>query len=335
MNLTALLPRRLNAPRLGALTLSFALLAAFSLEAEARRLGGGRAAGRQSDAVIQREATRQPPASPRQNNPQNAQQTPQRQGAAAQAGQPPRRSMMGGLLGGLAAGLGLAWLANALGLGEGFANVLLIALLVMGGLALFRLLRRSAPQPGLAGAGMARNSYNPAKVGNDASARPWEQPDAVSPQGAAAGGSIIGSALGGGAADNLSGPQGWGIPPGFDVAGFTESARRNFTLLQAAWDEGNEANLRALMTDEMLAQTLADLKQRGSARSQTFVNVLDARLLGIEELPDHYMASVEFDGLITEDGDGPTPFREVWNMLRPKTGPGGWLVAGIQPLNVQ
>ena len=40
MNLTALLPGRLNAARLGALTLSFALLAAFSLEAEARRLGG-------------------------------------------------------------------------------------------------------------------------------------------------------------------------------------------------------------------------------------------------------------------------------------------------------
>ena len=100
--------------RLVALTLAFALLAAFSFDAGAARLGGGRSAGRQSSQVTQREAARQQPAVPGQQ----------------QAGQQPRRQW-GGLLGGLAAGLGLAWLANALGLGEGFANVLLIALLVM------------------------------------------------------------------------------------------------------------------------------------------------------------------------------------------------------------
>lgn len=288
--------------RLVALTLAFGLLAAFSFDAEAARLGGGRSAGRQSSQVTQREAARQQPAAPGQQ----------------QAAQQPRRQW-GGLLGGLAAGLGLAWLANALGLGEGFANVLLIALLVMVGMAVLRMRRGSAAQAAGGPAWPAANSYNPAKVGNDASARPWERAATT------AGGSMIGSAL--------SGPQGWGIPAGFDIAGFTEAARRNFISLQAAWDKGDEAALRAMMTDEMLAETRARLAERGGQPSQTVVNMLQAQLLGIEELPAEYMASVEFSGLITEDGNGPSPFREVWNMTKPKTGPGGWLVAGIQPLS--
>lgn len=288
--------------RLVALTLAFALLAAFSFDAGAARLGGGRSAGRQSSQVTQREAARQQPAAPGQQ----------------QAAQQPRRQW-GGLLGGLAAGLGLAWLANALGLGEGFANVLLIALLVMAGMAVLRMRRGSAAQAAGGPAWPAANSYNPAKVGNDASARPWERAATT------AGGSMIGSAL--------SGPQGWGIPAGFDIAGFTEAARRNFISLQAAWDKGDEAALRAMMTDEMLAETRARLAERGGQPSQTVVNMLQAQLLGIEELPAEYMASVEFSGLITEDGNGPSPFREAWNMTKPKTGPGGWLVAGIQPLS--
>ena len=283
--------------RLIALALAFALLAAFSSDAEAARLGGGRSAGRQSSQVTQREAARQQPAAPGQQ----------------QAAQQPRRQW-GGLLGGLAAGLGLAWLANALGLGEGFANVLLIALLVMAGMAVLRMRRGGAAQAAGGPAWPAANSYNPAKVGNDASARPWERAATT------AGGSMIGSAL--------SGPQGWGIPAGFDIAGFTEAARRNFISLQAAWDKGDEAALRAMMTDEMLAETRARLAERGGQPSQTVVNMLQAQLLGIEELPAEYMASVEFSGLITEDGNG-----EAWNMTKPKTGPGGWLVAGIQPLS--
>jgi predicted lipid-binding transport protein (Tim44 family) len=45
------------------------------------------------------------------------------------------------------------------------------------------------------------------------------------------------------------------------------------------------------------------------------------------------MASVEFSGMIREDMNaGPSPFREVWNMTRPKQGQVGWLVAGVQAL---
>mgnify|MGYP006281872883 CR=1 FL=1 len=39
------------------------------------------------------------------------------------------------MLGGLAAGLGLAWLAHSLGLGEAFGNVLMVMLLAMAAMA--------------------------------------------------------------------------------------------------------------------------------------------------------------------------------------------------------
>ena len=61
--------------------------------------------------------------------------------------------------------------------------------------------------------------------------------------------------------------------------------------------------------------------------------MLDAKLLGIEELDGEYMASVEFSGVIREEvSAGPNPFREVWNMTKPKDGKSGWLVTGLQAL---
>jgi predicted lipid-binding transport protein (Tim44 family) len=45
------------------------------------------------------------------------------------------------------------------------------------------------------------------------------------------------------------------------------------------------------------------------------------------------MVSVEFSGMIREEPSaGPSPFREVWNMTKPKSGNSGWLVAGVQAL---
>ena len=61
--------------------------------------------------------------------------------------------------------------------------------------------------------------------------------------------------------------------------------------------------------------------------------MLEAQLLGIEELSGAYMASVEFSGMIREEASAsPSPFREVWNMTKPSSGRGGWLVAGVQAL---
>jgi len=301
------------------------LLALASSQADAVRLGGGRSFGRQSGNVTQRSA--------RSPMPARQQATPQPAPNPATA--TPRRPW-GAMLGGLAAGLGLAWLAHSLGLGPAFANVLLFALLAMVVLAVIAAMRRSRQAGGAyayqhAGASadwpISPQQYSPDKVGNDASARPWERStalDAPRPGGAAQ----IGSALGG--------SQSWGIPAGFDTAGFVTAAKRNFVTLQDAWDRGDIGTLRSMMTDDMLTEIkaqLADRERQGSHRGKTEVDMLDASLLGIEDTGGDYLASIEFSGMIREEPSaGPSAFREVWNMVKAKDGDSGWLVAGVQAL---
>jgi predicted lipid-binding transport protein (Tim44 family) len=306
-----------------------------STDAFAKRMGGGKSFGKQSNQVTQRDvappANNAAPASPAAqpgaaNRPANA-------APAAPASRP-----WGAMLGGLAAGLGLAWLASSLGFGEGFGQVLM---LLLAGVAIWMVVRmvmrsRQSNVGGMAYQGataaQAPRNYNSNNVGNDASARPWEsnQTSFSAAPASASGGSMIGSALGG--------QQTWGIPAGFDVDGFIAASKTNFMTLQAAWDRGDISSLRAMMTDEMLAEIktqLADREQASAGQPNvTEVLSLDARLLGIEEFDDVYMASVEYNGLSREDASaGPSPFREVWNITRPKNGPGGWLVAGVQALD--
>jgi predicted lipid-binding transport protein (Tim44 family) len=185
---------------------------------------------------------------------------------------------------------------------------------------------------------IAPRSYSPQNVGNDASARPWEGNATAfdASHAGQAGKSMIGSGLQ--ASDNatgLSGSQSWGVPADFDTAGFLTAAKRNFVTLQDAWDKSDIAALKAMMTDEMAGEIKAQLAERGvqaGVVNKTDVVMLDAQLLGIEELATEYMASVEFSGMIREEESvGPAPFREVWNMTKAKQG-GGWLVAGVQAL---
>lgn len=301
----------------------------------AKRFGGGLSFGKQSSNVTQRQAAPTQAA---------AAKAPAAGTAAAAAPKKP----WGAMLGGLAAGLGLAWLASSLGLGEEMGQILMFALLamaIMAGVAWFKrrnnaASRTSASPFAFQGAGAASPasvpaSYRPENVGNDASARPWERNsaafDSTPLTGAtpAASGSMIGS--------GLSGSQTWGIPEGFDSEGFLTAAKANFVSLQAAWDKSDIPALRVMMTDTMLKEIQAQLAERenhtGGPGNQTEVVMIEAHLLGIEDLGDEYMASVEFTGMIREEPSaGASPFREVWNMIKPKNGRSGWLVAGVQAL---
>ncbi|MCU0925994.1 MAG: Tim44-like domain-containing protein [Hydrogenophaga sp.] len=307
---------------LGSVLLVCALLLG-SQNAWSKRLGDGLSVGKQSSAVAPRNGVEPAPASAQA-----------RSGTASPAAASSQRPW-GAMVGGLAAGLGLAWLASSLGFGEGLAQVLLLALVALAVFAAVRLLmvRRApaAPRSGLAfqsanASGQSQfdpatpRGYSPKNVGNDASARPWE------------------SAFGEDAADPVAGgPLPWGVPDGFDTDGFLQASKTNFVSLQAAWDRADIPSLRAMMTDAMLEQIKSQLAEReqhtGGQPNKTEVVMLEARLLGIEELEDSHMASVEFSGLVREEvSAGPNPFREVWNITRPKGGSGGWLVAGVQAL---
>lgn len=329
-----------------------------SLNADAaKRLGGGKSVGQQSSNVTQRDAAG--PAKPPAQNAANGAPA----GAAGAAAAAPKRPW-GAMLGGLAAGLGLAWLAHSLGLGEAFGQFIMIAMavmLVMVVVGMIMRARNAKAQTGSAGGagvgGLAlqgagapvdvatARSYNPSNVGNDASARPWER-NSMSFEASRVGADAV---LGVGGASmigaGLRNANTWGIPVDFDQNGFLTAAKANFVSLQSAWDRSDIPALRAMMTDTMLAEIKSQLADRDTHREAsatgmpaaqavniTEVVMLDAQLLGIEDVGDHYMASVEFSGMIREEpSSGPNAFREVWNMSKPKTG-GGWLVAGVQAL---
>jgi predicted lipid-binding transport protein (Tim44 family) len=319
--------------KLWALGLALVLtLSGINAEA-AKRFGSGKSIGQQSSNVT-KQAPAAAPGSPMNAAPAAKPGTP----AAPTPAVAPKRPW-GAMLGGLAAGLGLAWLAHSLGMGEAFGNILMFGLLALGVMMAFGWFMRNRKPAQAAqstspfafqGAGNATATapkpYRPENVGNDASARPFERSGSMPIDPPT--GSMIGSAL--------MGSQAWGIPAGFDSEGFLSAAKANFVTLQAAWDKSDIPALRAMMTDSMLGEIQTQLNERethtGSAPNHTEVVMIEARLLGIEELADAYMASVEFSGMIREElSAGPSPFREVWNMTKTKTG-GGWLVAGVQAL---
>ncbi|MDE2202224.1 MAG: Tim44 domain-containing protein [Burkholderiaceae bacterium] len=328
----------------GALVATLALGAA--LDANAKRMGSSRSIGKQSSTVTQRQQTA--PAttpSPTQQAAPAAQPSPS--APAPLPAQQPRRNW-GGMLGGLAAGLGLGYLLSKFGLGAGLAsllsNLILIALMAFVVMWIIRKVRGSRPQ------GPAYATGGPSLGGEREPYVP--QPVAPAPQAAAPAASALNtgntSGLGAGAPTaaqswNLGGPaapaaavtpqQPWGVPADFDTQAFLRNAKVYFIRLQAAWDAGNLNDIREFTTPEMFAEIKMDLADRGAAPNKTDVVSVDAEMLGIETHPTEYLASVRFSGMIREEANAPAqPFAEVWNLSKPTQGSGGWVLAGIQQL---
>lgn len=282
-------------------------------DAEARRLGGGKTFGKQSTNVTQRSATPQQPAA--------APQAPAKPNAAAAPGGGNRWLAP---VAGLAAGLGLAALASHLGFGEELASFMLIALMAFAALIVFRMLtaRRTAggPRPAYQG------GYSPANLGQEATVR-------YSPLPQAAGSApMLQPVPSVGPAAEVP-PGTWRIPADIDADAFVRTAKVQFVRLQAAFDAGDLNDLREFTSPEMYAELKLDIDERSGAANRTDVVTLDAELLGIETSAVEHIASVRFTGMIREDANGEAkPFDEVWNLVKPVDGGGGWVLAGIQQL---
>jgi predicted lipid-binding transport protein (Tim44 family) len=259
-------------------------------DAEAKRLGGGRSLGMQRDQVIRRDIAPQPPAPPSQVAPVRP---------ATPAPMPARSGLSRwlGPIAGLAAGIGLAALFSHLGLGEEFATIAMLMLLMAGAVLLFRLLRRPQQNAALQYAGTGREPV----------------------------------LLDYGSADTAPASQRTSIPAGFDVEGFVRQAKLNFVRLQASHDAADIEDIRRFTSPQMLAEIMPELQQRGAARQQTDVVTLDAEALDVRQEGRQYVASVRFHGAIREsEGAAPIPFDEVWHLTKPVDGSGGWVIAGIQ-----
>ncbi len=279
-------------------------LGAAHFDAEAKRIGGGKSFGMQRQSAPPAKAPAAPTA------------TPAAAGAGAAAAGAGRSWM--GPIAGLAAGIGLMALASHLGFGEGMANMLMIGLLIAAAIAVFGFIMRKramAQQGGSGGLAYAA-----------AGANRQSTPDTnVLRTPVNAGGSMIGSSLGGGASVASR------IPADFDVAAFERNAKVNFIRLQAANDAGNLDDIRAFTTPEMFAELQMDLSERGAATQHTDVVQINAEVLEVEEGPALYVVSVRFTGQTRENGaELAESFDEIWHLSKPRHANGGWLLAGIQ-----
>jgi predicted lipid-binding transport protein (Tim44 family) len=184
---------------------------------------------------------------------------------------------------------------------------MMIALLVMGGLILFRLLTRQRAQ-----AAPQSMQYS----GMNAAANVTPFPLATAPAAVA----------------TNAAPQ-TALPAGFDAEAFVRQAKVNFIRLQAAYDAANLDDIREFTTPEMYAEIKLQLAERGDAAQLTEVMNLDAEVLDCVEEPNRYLVSVRFHGLIREEKDlPPVNVNEVWHLTKPADGRGGWTVAGIQQM---
>jgi predicted lipid-binding transport protein (Tim44 family) len=285
--------------------------------AEAKRVGSGGSVGKQSQSVS-RQAQ-----SPMQSQSANA----AKPGAPAPQAVPPKpASPWKGILGGALLGLGLGALLSHFGLGGAMASmistILMVALLAFAAMFIYRMLRRKSgqngAQPAFAGAASSAPSAYTPQIGSRLEP---VQPAAFSSAPLASGSDTVNNAP-------------WGVPADFDTASFLRHAKTHFIRLQAAWDKADINDVREFTTTEMYAELKMQIQERGASPNNTDVMSLDAELLGVETVGNDYLASVKFTGMIKEADNAPAePFAEVWNLSKPVSGQGGWVLAGIQQLS--
>lgn len=278
----------------------------FSLDANAKRLGGGQSIGKQSSAVTQKQAA------PTQASPNSAAQPSAAKPSptAAPAAQP-KKFGWGGMLGGLAAGLGIGMLLSHFGLGEAaasfFTGMLIFMAVAMIGLWLFKR---------FAGGNQSAYKLNPA--GGPSMEEPRSAPYAERTTSSASSGSTA-----------VAPSEQW-----VDQESFLNNAKKMFVQLQEASDKQDLDTLRQFTTPEMFATIRADFLNRTEAFSSTQVLTLNADLFHVEKEGDTAVASIRFSGLIREEANSPSiTFEEVWNWTKPINGQTGWVLAGIQQIS--
>ncbi len=281
-------------------------------EAQAKRVGGGGSFGKQSQSVSRQSM------SPAQN--QAAAAKPAAAAAAPAAAKP--ASPWKGMLGGALLGLGLGALLSHFGLGGALASMistmLMVGLLAAAAFFIYRMLMRK--RDGASAKSGLRPAYAGAMTPEIGSRIEPVQPAALQSQYAATG--------------SDAGNAPWGVPADFDSAGFLRHAKTYFIRLQAAWDKADVNDLREFTSPEMFAEMKLQLQERGASSNHTDVVSLDAELLGIDTVGNDHLASVRFSGMIREAENATAePFVEVWNLSKPISGTGGWVLAGIQQVS--
>lgn len=311
------------------LAVSAVSMLAAPFDAEARRAGGGKSLGMQSSNVMNSRPAATSPAAGTPSRTAAAPASAATAGAAAGA----QRSGMSRFLGpiaGIAAGLGIAALLSHLGLGGAFleflSSAILIALVIFAVMFLVRKLRGPSREPVAAHAG--GNAYRQADSGAGSLHRRSASPSSPAATAAPAAPAAAAAAVPAAPVD-----KSWFIPADFDTPAFLANAKQQFIKIQALWDKGDLDELREYMTDDLIAEIKPELLQR-DGENYTEVVLLNAELLGIEQVSGGHLASVRYSGMLRESRDAEAfRFEEVWNLYKGQNT--GWLLAGIQQIPVE
>ena len=301
------------------------VLLASALDAEAKRLGGGRSFG--SKPAYQQSA-------PKSVQPtQNIQNRNTRQ-AGSTAGVTPRPGL-GGLMGGLLMG----GLIGSMFFGGGFQGFNLLDFVILGvlGLLLFRFFAgRSAQQRGPRGERDGKHDGRDKPIDpKEASeayrraaetwgmlrSKPGENSKGVPPSSS---GSEQGELL-----DHAP-----GIPPGFDTEDFLKGAKLIFARLQESWGARDVEDLEQLTSPSVFAEIKRQV-QEDPAPSPIQVLLIDARIQEVTQEGGLLTASVFYDALMSEEADQahPRQVREIWHFSKSADDPKStWLLDEIQQI---
>ena len=263
-----------------------------SLDANAKRFGGGKSFGSAPSHQTRQAAPASPAAAPAAA------------GAAAKAG---GASRWLGPLAGIAAGGLLA----SMFMGGGFQGMQIFNILIMAVIAfvIFRFIaaRRRKQQADMAPAGhapMQREVF-------DAKPAPT-------------------SIFGGGASAAPARPV-INAPAWFNEQSFLEAARNHFQSLQQHWDANEMDKIAEFVTPQMLDFLKRERADLGDGFNSTYIDNLTVQLDGLDDRADKTIATLTFSGLSkTSRFDQGETFSESWNMERAQGENQPWLVAGIR-----
>lgn len=267
-----------------------------SLDANAKRFGGGKSSG--SAPIHQtRQATPTTPTAPAA--------APTAPGRAAPAASGASRWL--GPLAGLAAGGLLA----SMFMGDGFEGFQIMDFLIVALIAflVFRFIaaRRRQQQPQMAMPGHA-------PMQREAHAQ------AAQP-----------SIFGGSAAPAAAAAPVINAPAWFNEQSFLAAARNHFQALQQHWDANEMDKIAEFVTPQMLEFLKRERAELGDGFQSTYIDNLDVQLDGVDDRADRTDATLTFRGVSKSSRfDQGEVFSESWHMVRAHGENQPWLVAGIR-----
>ena len=277
----------------------FLLISFFSLLAlessEARRMGGGRSFGKMPP--IKRQATT-PPKTNENVSPKNGPNS-----ALS------KRGGMG-MLGGLAAGLGLAALASYLGIsGELMGLLVILGICFLCFIAFRALFSKGLGRMALAGNSPERFPQNRVEESSENNTTVW----------------------GGKGVQYADVNFEWEIP---EKEEFLEVAKSKFIELQEHWSSGNLAKLENFCTEGLMEYLSKEFKEEDRVHSNLSVVELNAYLEGNKSIKKQSGVTVSevyirFKGLMRDSESAPIKFNEVWTLQKTDIPNQGWLLAGI------